>query len=173
VAHLLLKLLAAHIGTIVSHILASSTLQHVLLGMMKKFVLAAITGAVLNFLMVHFGTALAGASIMWVVLPIIAAYIAYKIHGFPKELGEKVSKSVRKELDDQFDIMNTTILEKIFDSVFNSNELVQAIANDKEFQDAMRNLGNKVEPKLQKARSVGKGSVSSSIREIKPGKMGY
>ncbi|KAH7371007.1 hypothetical protein BKA66DRAFT_470430 [Pyrenochaeta sp. MPI-SDFR-AT-0127] len=117
--------------------------------LMKKFVLVAITTTVFNFLVAHFGAALAGASIMWIVLPIIAGYMAYKIHEFPKELGEKVSKSVRNELDARFDNMNKTILENIFDSVFKSNDLVQAIADDDEFQDAMRKLGEKVEPKLQ------------------------
>jgi hypothetical protein len=67
--------------------------------------------------------------------------------------------------------LNKTILENIFDSVFKSNELVQAIANNDEFQDVMRNLGEKVEPTLAKIK--GKNSVTSSVREIKAGKIGY
>lgn len=149
VGHLLLKLLAAHIGTIGAHILASAALQHVLVALMKKFVLAAVTAAVFNFLTVHFGAALVGASILWIVLPIIAGYMAYKIHEFPKQLGEKVPKSVRQELDDRFDNLNKTILENIFDSVFKGNELVQAIANDDEFQDLRRTLGKEAESTLQ------------------------
>jgi hypothetical protein len=132
----------------VAKVLASAALQHVLVGLAKKFVLAAVTTAVFHFLTVHFGAALAGASILWVVIPIIAAYMVYKIATFPKELGQSVSKSVRKELDKNFDTMNKTILEKIFNSVFESSELVNAIARDEEFQDAIRMLGEKVEPSL-------------------------
>lgn len=141
-------------GTIVAHILASTALQHVLVGLMKKFVLAAVTTAVFNFLVLHFGAALAGASIMWVVLPIIVAYMAYKIHEFPKELGGKVAASVRAELDDQFENMNKTILEKIFESVIGSDKLVRKIAEDEGFRDVMRELGEKVEPELRKVPGV-------------------
>jgi hypothetical protein len=141
------------------------------MALMKKFVLAAITAAVLNFLAVHFGTVLAGASFMWVVLPLIAGHVAWKIHEFPKELGEKVSKSVRAELDGRFDSMNKTILENIFDSVFKSNDLVQAISNDPEFRDVMRRLGERVEPTLQTAWK--KGSVSFEVTEIRVGQTGY
>jgi hypothetical protein len=89
---LLLKVLITHIGTAVVHVLGSTAMQQTLAAMMKKFILVAISGAVMHFLTVHFGAALVGVSTMWVVLPIIGAYMAYKIHEFPKELGEKVSK---------------------------------------------------------------------------------
>jgi hypothetical protein len=76
--------------------------------------------------------------------------MAYKIHEFPKELGGKVSESVRDETDRRFDCMNRTILENIFDSIVKSYYLVQSIAKDEEFQDVMRDLGQKVEPTLRK-----------------------
>ncbi|KAF2006905.1 hypothetical protein P154DRAFT_615012 [Amniculicola lignicola CBS 123094] len=150
VAHILVKLLAVHISSIVAHILASSALQHILVVLLKKFVIAAVISAVSNFLIAHFGAALAGASIMWVVIPIIAGFMAYEIHHFPKELGEKVSASVRSELEGRFDNMNETILENIFDSILRSNDLVKDIADDEEFRDAMRKLGKEVEPGLEK-----------------------
>jgi hypothetical protein len=86
------------------------------------------------------------------VLPIIVAYIAYKIHDFPKELGKKVSKSVRNGLDSKFDNINETILESIFDTVFKSNELMQAIVDDEEFRGCNEDFGEEVEPSLKKVR---------------------
>jgi hypothetical protein len=145
VAQILLKLMAAHMGAVVAKVLASAALQHVLIGLAKKFILAAVTAAVFQFLTVHFGAALAGASVLWVVIPIIAGYMVYKIATFPKELGKSVSKSVRKEIDRNFDSMNKTVLEKIFHTVFEGNELVDAIARDPDFQDTIRKLGEKVE----------------------------
>lgn len=66
------------------------------------------------------------------------------------------------ELDDKFDSMNRTILEKVFDSVFKSDELVQAIANDAQFRDVLRGLGEDVQPALVK----GKTFVTANVREI-------
>lgn len=126
-------------------VLASAALQHVLLGLAKKLILTAVVSAVFQFLTIHFGAALAGMSVLWVVIPAILAYVAYKIATFPEELGEAVAKDVRKELDGNFDSMNKTVLEKIFSAVFRGNDLVDAIARDEDFQDAMRNLGETVD----------------------------
>jgi hypothetical protein len=149
----------------VAKVLASAALQHVLMALAKKFVLAAVTAAVFQFLTVHFGAALAGASILWVVLPIIAGYLVYKIATFPKELGEAVSKDVRKELDKNFDSMNKTILEKIFYSVFEGDELAGTIARDGDFQDAIRQLGEQIDPTLIDMKRKGQG-VSVRVKEI-------
>jgi hypothetical protein len=145
VAHLLFKLLAANIGHIVAKLLASAFLKKLLAILIKKFVLAAVTAAVLQFLATHVGIAAGGSTIMWIVMPLLIAYIGYKIATFPQKLGEKVSKKIRQELESKFESTNKTILEKIFESVFGGNDLVQAIAKDEEFQDMLRNLGEKVQ----------------------------
>lgn len=145
VAHLLLKLLAANIGHAVAKLLASSFLKKVLAILIKKFVLAAVTTAVLQFLAAHVGVAVGGSTIMWIVMPLLIGYIGYQIATFPKKLGEKVSKNIREELESKFESTNKTVLEKIFESVFGGNDLVQAIAKDEEFQNMLRKLGEKMQ----------------------------
>ncbi len=56
-----------------------------------------------------------------------------------------MSKSVRNELAQNFESINRTMLEKIFDRVFGGNELVQAIAMDEEFVDVLNRFGRKLE----------------------------
>lgn len=150
VAHLLLKLLAANIGHIVAKLLASTVLKKLLAILIKKFVLAAVTATVLQFLATHVGVAVGGSTIMWIVMPLLMAYIGFKIATFPEELGKKVSEKIRQELESRFESTNKTILEKIFESVFGGNELVQVIAGDEDFQNMLRTLGEKMESKATK-----------------------
>lgn len=145
VAHLLLKLLAANIGHMVAKLLASAFLKKLLAILIKKFVLAAVTAVVLQFLATHVGIAAGGSTIMWIVMPLLMAYIGYKVATFPKKLGEKVSRKIREELESRFEPTNRTILEKIFESVFGGNDLVREIAKDEEFQNMLRCLGEKME----------------------------
>jgi hypothetical protein len=168
VGHLLLKLLAANIGHIVAKILASAFLKKLLAIAIKKVVLAAVTAAVLQFLAVHFGAAIGGSTLMWIVLPLLAAYLAYKIATFPEDLGAAVSKKVRQELDERFQGMNRTILEKVFEAVFTGNELVDAIAEDQQFQTTLRKLGEKVDTALVET----KARVEVKVTELHWGCMG-
>jgi hypothetical protein len=145
VANLLLKLLAANIAHLVAKLLASALLKKVLAVLIKKFVLAAVTTTVVQFLATHVGAAVGGSTIMFIVMPLLIAYIGYQIATFPEMLSEKVSKKIRKELESKFESTNKTILEKIFHTVFGGNELVQAIANDEEFRNMLRNLGEETQ----------------------------
>jgi hypothetical protein len=86
---------------------------------------------------------------MWIILPVIAAYLTYRIHAFPKELGETVSKNVRNELDGQFDALNRIILEKVFESVLEDDDILHAFADNEDFLEGMRDLGEKVENELE------------------------
>lgn len=143
VAHVLVKLLAAHIGALVMHILSSALIKKLVLLLVKKAVIAAVGGAVINFLAVHVSAAIGGGSIMWVVIPLLVAYIGYKIATFPEKIGKEVSKSVRKNLSQDFTTMNKSILEKIFEQVVDGEELVTALAKDKEFKGILKDLAEK------------------------------
>jgi hypothetical protein len=145
VAHLLLKLLAANIAHVVAKLLASAFLKKVLAILIKKFVLAAVTTAVVQFLATHIGAAVGGSTIMWIVMPVLVAYIGRQIAKFPETLSVKVSASIRKELDGRFEPTNQTILEKVFHTIFGGNELVQAIAMDEEFRNMLRNWGEEIQ----------------------------
>lgn len=167
VAHLLLKLLAANIAHIVAKLLASAFLKKLLAILIKKFVLAAVTAAVLQFLATHVGIAAGGSTVMWIVMPLLIAYIGYKITTFPKKLGEKVSKNIRQELESKFESTNQTILEKIFESVFGGNELVREIAKDEQFQNILRKLGEKVQGgKYIEVRGKEKSIVRTTVADV-------
>ena len=143
-AHLLLKLLAAKIAHLVAKLLASAFLKKMLAILIKKFMLTAVTTTVVQFLATHIGVAVGGSTIMWIVMPILIAYIGRQIAKFPETLSQKVSENICEELDSKFELTNKTILEKVFHTVFGGNELVQAIAMDEELRNMLRNLGEKI-----------------------------
>jgi hypothetical protein len=62
-----------------------------------------------------------------------------------------VSKSVRKELLERFTPMNKSILDKIFEQVVNGEELVNALAEDKEFKSILTDLAKKVWARLARS----------------------
>jgi hypothetical protein len=145
VAHTLIKLMAANVGQIVAHLLAMGFVQKMLMLIAKKIIVEAILSAVLHFLAVHVGAAVGSTTLMFVVAPLLAIYIGYKVYTFPAKTGEEVSKSVRNELAQNFESINRTMLEKIFHRVFGGNELVQAIAMDEDFVDMLNGFGRKLE----------------------------
>ncbi len=77
---------------------------------------------------------------MWVALPLVAGYIIYNIATFPEKLGGKVSQNVRKALAGQYEVVNQQVWEKVWASVVDGDELVEAIARDREFVGAMEEL---------------------------------
>ncbi|KAF8850871.1 hypothetical protein BDZ45DRAFT_696406 [Acephala macrosclerotiorum] len=140
VAHLLIKLLATNVGHIVTKFLASAAAKKMIFIIVKKYAITVVTGVVVNFLATHITAAVGGSSIMWIVAPILLVYITYEIATFPESLGKKVSKKIREELEMNFETTNKTILEKVFDSIFSGDELLQKIAHDDEFQEMVQGL---------------------------------
>lgn len=140
VVHVLIKLLATHISVLVTKLLSTALIHNIVLILVKKVIIVAVGTAVFNFLAAHVAAAAGGASFMWIVLPLLAAYIAYRITTFPEKIGKEVSKSVRQELSDRFLGMNRTILERIKDEVLNGEKLVEALAGDKELIKLMEGL---------------------------------
>lgn len=139
-AHVLVKLLAGHIGIIVAKLLATPLIHKLAMILLKKAVIAAVGGAVLNFLAAHVSAAIGGSSIMWVAMPLLVVYIGYKIATFPETIGEEVAKKVREDLSGRFTPMNKTILDNILEKVIDGEELVAAIAKDKEFTGILKDL---------------------------------
>lgn len=144
VAHVLVKLLATHIGALVAKILSSALIKKLVLLLVKKAVIVAVGGAVVNFLAVHVSAAIGGSSIMWVAIPLLVVYIGYRIATFPEKIGSEVSKSVRKELSDRFTPMNKSILDKILEQIVDGDELVAALAKDKEFRGILQDLAENI-----------------------------
>ena len=140
ITHILMKLIMMHASQIVAKILASSFLTHLVGALAKKFVLAAVLAAVAQYLWVHFGVIISSSAIVWVAIPAVAAYVIYNIRTFPRKLGEKVSKNVKDELSVKYESVNQTILDKVWTSVIDGDELVKSVQNDAEFCQAMKKL---------------------------------
>lgn len=160
ITHMLIKLLAANIGHIIAHLLAMGFIQKMLMLIAKKIIVGAVLSAILHFLAVQVGAAVGSTSVMWILAPMLAAYIGYKVMTFPEKIGKEVSKSVRKELAENFESINRTMLEKIFARVFEGNELVNTIVQDEEFVDMLNGFGRKLEG------SSGKSGPTVQVTEL-------
>jgi hypothetical protein len=123
VSQVLVKLLAADIGAVVAKILSSALLKKLVALLVKKVVIVAVGAAVVKFLAVHVSAAVGGISVMYLAIPLLAGFMAYKIATFPKKIGKEVSKSVCKELSERFTPINKSILDKIFEQIVDGEEL--------------------------------------------------
>ena len=142
-AHALLKAIAMNMGLIVKKFLASAAAKKVGALLMHK-VMGVITTAVVNFLLIHFGSAIGVGALMWIILPIVAVILYEQIENFPKKMGDEVSKSVRSYLASNFQQTNKDIFEKIFEEIFNGEKLLEAVAEDENVKDMLRALCDKV-----------------------------
>lgn len=113
VALILVKLLASHMAVIIAKILSSAAIKTLIATVIKKFLLAAILAAIAKAVAAKLGIGVAGAMAI-VLLPVVAAFIAYEIYTFPPHLGAKVAAKVSGELSSQFDAINTNIAQEIF-----------------------------------------------------------
>jgi hypothetical protein len=143
VSHLLLKLVALNLKYLITKLLTTAAAKEIIFVLVKKYVAAAILAAVVHFLAAHLGMA-TGASIMWVLLPIMVGILARQIYLFPKKLGSNVSQSVKAELSGKFRDVNKTALQTIFDEAFRGDKLVNAIINDKQFVTTVEMLAEKL-----------------------------
>lgn len=137
-AHVLLKAIAVNMGHIIAKFLASAAFKKVVMVLLHKLVVGIITAAVLHFLAANVGAAIGAGTIMWIIIPIVAAIIIKQIADFPKKLGKEVSKSVRAHLASNFGQTNEGILAKTFQEIFNGEKLLEAVADDK---DVKRMIG--------------------------------
>jgi mannose/fructose/N-acetylgalactosamine-specific phosphotransferase system component IID len=78
----------------------------------KKFVLAAILSTVAKALAAKLGIA-AGSAFAVVLLPLVAAFIAYEVATFPEHLGAKVSEKVATEIGENFEKINENVVAQI------------------------------------------------------------
>lgn len=148
ITHLLMKLMVMHGSQIVAKILASSFLSHLVSALAKKFLGAAVLAAFTQYLWIHFGVIITSSTIILFALPLIAAYILYKIATFPEKLGEEVSKNVRAELAMKYESINQTVLERVWASIIDGSDLVDSIKNDGEFGQALKEMAKEEEKKL-------------------------
>lgn len=144
-ASLLIKAMGTQIKFLIVKLLTTAAAKKIIMVAVKKFVAAAILGALIKLIAAKLGLGTTGA-MMIVLLPIIAAFIGYEIYHFPKQLGVKVAHSVRAELDGKFDEINANLLETLFDEMFRvrMDDLVGAIAGDADIRRSVEQLAASV-----------------------------
>lgn len=141
VAMLVAKLMATHLKVVLAKVLSTGALKMVIAAAVKKFLVVAVISAIAKGVAAKFGIGL-GAAFMWVLLPLVAAYITYQIYTFPKELGEKVGEQVAKELSGQYRAVNEEVFDRVVAHILETgvHALVAPIAASAEVQDAIRDM---------------------------------
>lgn len=136
-----MKVIIAKIGPIVAKFLASAAFKKVITAIAHKLIVSVIASAVLHFLAAQIGAAIGASTIMWIIIPIVAAILIAQIQNFPGKLGKEVAMSIRQHLEENFKPTNKNILERVFDQIFRGEDLLTAVAQDKEVQKAIEELG--------------------------------
>lgn len=103
----------------VAKVMASAALKTALLATIKKvgigLLIKTVIGKALIALLAVVG--LAHVPVMWIILPLLAAFLAYEYHHFPGKLAEQVPDEVVQVIDARFGELNDTIARNIMDSL--------------------------------------------------------
>lgn len=135
------KSMAVYMKVVIAKVLASTAMKTMMMTAVKKIVAAKIIATMITLVGAHLG----GMSIAWVVIPLLAAFIAYEVTNLPEKMGKKVSEAVRAELYGKFDNINTNIAQQIVSSFSTSilSLLASDIANDDEIKGMLKQWINK------------------------------
>ncbi|KAH9952642.1 hypothetical protein BC827DRAFT_239954 [Russula dissimulans] len=136
-AKVLVHAFATNIGHILVKFMASAAFKNVVHALVHKMVMGVIVSTVVKFLAASFGGAVGVGSLSFILFPIMAGVIYAQAKAFPSKLGREVSKSVRDYLSSEFDGMNREILEDVFWKIFQGEELLEAIAADKDIREML------------------------------------
>lgn len=103
----------------VAKVMASAALKAALLTTIKKvgvglLIKTAIGKALLALLAV---VGLAHVPLVWIILPVLAAFLAYEYHHFPGKLSAQVPDEVVRVIDAKFGELNDTIARNILDAL--------------------------------------------------------
>ena len=141
IAVLIIKLFSKQIVAIIGKILASTAFKAIIGAVLKKFILAVLLSTIVKLIAAKFGIA-AGTAWAFVLLPIIAGYIAYSIVTFPDTLGQKVSEKIYQELSGNFDNINRDVMQKIIMDITKNqlSDIVDNLSENKELQDSIDQL---------------------------------
>ena len=126
-AHVLGKLLLKHIGT--------AAFKTAVVGFVKKMIIKSVVTGVFTSIAASAGVATTGSLLLWIVVPVIAAFAAYEIHEFPRKLAGKVAPQVRAGVGGEFRASNESALQAIFQQavVGNLTQIAGIVAADSDF----------------------------------------
>lgn len=138
ISAVLVKNMAIFLKGAIAKVLATSAAKTMLMGIIKKIVAAKIIAAFVAIL----GPVLGGVSIIYIVAPLLAAYIAYEISNLPEELAEKVSTAVASELSGSFEKINKGMATRLIQSmsIGMATSFANDVMHDTVFKELLENL---------------------------------
>ena len=119
---------------VLAKVLATTALKTTLMTLLKKLVLAQIVAAAVAFITAMAAKAGISVSFGWIAAPVIVVIIGWiikhEINNLPADMGKKVSKSVRDELDGKFARINNDVVTEMAKSLAKTamSDLVGKIA---------------------------------------------
>lgn len=140
-AMMLVKFISLHLKAVIAKVLASAAIKTLIAAAVKKFLLAALVAALVKAIAAKFGIS-AGAAFLWVLIPVIVAYIAYEIVTFPGHLGDKVSERLGEDLSDKFTNINEDVFDRVVSEVLDNGlgAIIEQFAQSNEVQNMIGEL---------------------------------
>ncbi|KAH8651960.1 hypothetical protein BGZ60DRAFT_420549 [Tricladium varicosporioides] len=140
IAHAMSGPIGVEIAHAVGTFLASAAGKKLLIMIVKKMAAKAVITAVAPFLAAAFGVSIAGPLIWWIVLPMIAVWMAIEIHDFPIDLAKKVSEEIENTLENETGKMNRSVVNDIFKELTKAGakDLAKALVGNPAVKEAMK-----------------------------------
>lgn len=141
IAMMLVKFIALHLKGVIAKVLASAAIKAIIATAVKKFILAALTATLVKAIAAKFGIS-ASAAFLWILIPVIVAYIAYEVVTFPQHLGGKVGDKIVEDLSSNYGKINEDVFDRIVTEVVDNGigAIMEQFVNSKEMQDALGDL---------------------------------
>ncbi|MEZ5044101.1 MAG: hypothetical protein R2828_29680 [Saprospiraceae bacterium] len=137
--------LVTHFGVqlkmIIIKVLGTAAAKGILATIIKKIAAAKILAGLIALVGAKLGI-LTGSAIIWVLVPLIIAFIAREVIILPKKLGKKVSEEIRIGLSSQFHDVNQKIVHQIVLEFVKTgaNGLFNEIMATEEFKTGVKKL---------------------------------
>jgi hypothetical protein len=139
VGNVLLRAIASNTGSVVANFLTGEAFKTIISVLIQRLILGIITTTVFKFLVAQIG-ALGASAIMWILIPIVIAFLIRQIYTFPDRIGREVSSSVRANLEKNFEGMNANIMKQVFDEVIHGDKLLESVAEDEALNTMIKML---------------------------------
>lgn len=142
IASLIITSFSTHLKVYLGKILATGAIKSTVGIAVKKFLIYAITAALVKAIAIKFGVVITASTVMWVIIPVIVAFIAYEVATFPKHLAKSVSNKLADDLAGKYRSINAEVFEKLAVTLLQEGTRVIAheIGQDAELRSMLHKL---------------------------------
>lgn len=116
IASLLVASLTTTLKPIIVKLLASTAFKAAVVSKLKAVIVGSMLGAFVKIIGVKLGLTTAGA-FLWVLIPLVLAWIAYEVTHFNEKLAAKVSDSVADDLADDFSRTSRSLADTVVEQL--------------------------------------------------------